>query len=51
MWALLDDRLRGRLSADPELKAKLPRIERAVAEGRACPPALAVDDIVEMLGL
>jgi LAO/AO transport system kinase len=50
MWALLDDRLRGRLSADPGLKAKLPRIERAVAEGRLS-PALAVDDIVETLGL
>jgi LAO/AO transport system kinase len=50
MWALLDDRLRGRLSSDPALKAKLPQLERAVAEGRLS-PALAVDDIVEMLGL
>src|SRR5580692_3929236 len=50
MWALLEDRLRGRLAADPELKAKLPQLERAVAEGRLS-PALAVDDIVETLGL
>jgi LAO/AO transport system kinase len=50
MWALFDDRLRGRLSCDPKLKAKLPQIERAVAEGRLS-PALAVDDIVNTLGL
>ena len=50
MWALFDERLRGRLSSDPKLKAKLPQIERAVAEG-SLSPALAVDEIAEMLGL
>src|SRR5271168_3452645 len=50
MWALFDDRLRARLSSDPKLKAKLPQIERAVAEGRLS-PALAVDEIVGTLGL
>jgi len=50
MWTLLEDRLRGRLTSDPKLKAKLPQLERAVAEG-ALSPALAVDDIVETLGL
>jgi LAO/AO transport system kinase len=50
MWALLEDRLRSRLASDPKLKAKLPQLERAVAEGTLS-PALAVDDIVETLGL
>ena len=50
MWALLEDRLRGRLASDPKLKARLPQLERAVAEGMLS-PALAVDDIVETLGL
>jgi LAO/AO transport system kinase len=50
MWALFDERLRSRLSSDPKLKAKLPQIERAVAEG-SLSPALAVDEIAEMLGL
>ena len=50
MWALLDDRLRGRLASDPRLKARLPQLERAVAEGTLS-PALAVDDIVEILGI
>jgi LAO/AO transport system kinase len=50
MWALLEDRLRGRLATDPKLKARLPQLERAVAEGMLS-PALAVDDIVATLGL
>ncbi len=50
MWALLDDRLRARLAADPQLRAKLPKLERDVADGRLS-PALAVDDIVATLGL
>ncbi len=50
MWALLEDRLRGRLMSDPKLKAKLPQLEHAVAEGTLS-PALAVDDIVAAFGL
>ena len=50
MWAILEDRMRTRLAANPALKAKLPHLERAVAEGRLS-PALAVDDIVKTLGL
>jgi len=50
MWALLEDRLRSRLATDPKLKARLPQLERAVAEGTLS-PALAVDAIVATLGL
>jgi LAO/AO transport system kinase len=50
MWAELQERLRGRLSADPKLRAKLPQLEHDVAEGRLS-PELAVDDIVATLGL
>jgi LAO/AO transport system kinase len=50
MWAMLDDRLRGRLHADPKLKSRLPQLERAVAEGRLS-PTLAADDILAALGL
>jgi LAO/AO transport system kinase len=50
MWAELQERLRGRLAADPKLKAKLPQLEQAVAEG-VLSPELAVDDIVATLGL
>jgi LAO/AO transport system kinase len=50
MWAELQDRLRGRIASDPKLKAKLPQLERAVADGTLS-PALAVDDIIVTLGL
>jgi LAO/AO transport system kinase len=50
MWAELQDRLRGRLAADPKLRARLPQLERDVAEG-VLAPELAVDDIVATLGL
>ena len=50
MWALIEERLRRRLAADPKLKARLPQLERAVAEGTLS-PALAVEDIVATLGL
>src|SRR5467141_4765281 len=49
MWALLEERLRSRLATDPKLKARLPQLERAVAEGTLS-PALAVEDIVATLG-
>ena len=35
MWAMLEDRLHTRLTSDPKLKAKLPQLERAVADGSA----------------
>jgi LAO/AO transport system kinase len=50
MWAELQERLRGRLAADPKLRAKLPQLEHDVAEGRLS-PELAVDDIIATLGL
>src|SRR6516164_2356121 len=50
MWAMLEDRVFARLKSDPALKAKLPRIEAAVAEGRMS-AAVAVDEIAAALGV
>lgn len=50
MWTMLDDFFRGRIAAEPKLKAKLPQIEAAVAAG-ALTPARAVDQLVTALGL
>lgn len=50
MWQMLEERLFARLRSDPAVRAKLPRIESAVAEGRLS-PALAVDEISAMLGM
>src|SRR5207244_6159519 len=44
MWTMLEERLFARLKSDPALKARLPGIEAAVAEGRLS-PALAVEEI------
>ena len=47
---MLDDRLFMRLKSDPALRARLPALEAAVAEGRLS-PALAVDEIAQAMGL
>jgi len=50
MWAMLEERVFARLKSDPILKAKLPRIEAAVAAGRIS-AALAVEEIAVALGV
>ena len=50
MWAMLDERVFARLKSDPALRAKLPRLEAAVADGRMS-PAVAVDEIAGLFGL
>ena len=50
MWAMLEERVFARLRSDSSLRAKLPQIEAAVADGRLS-PALAVDQIARGLGL
>ncbi len=50
MWAMLEERVFARLKSDPTLKAKLPRIEAAVAAGRMS-AALAVEEIAVTLGV
>jgi GTPase len=49
MWAILEDRWRSRIASDHKLKAKLPQIKKAVADGELS-PALAVDEIMATLG-
>jgi LAO/AO transport system kinase len=50
MWALVEERLHGRLAADPKLRTRVPQLEAAVAGG-ALSPALAADEIVQTLRL
>lgn len=49
MWAMLEDRLYARLRSDPELKQRLPKLEKEVASGKLS-PMLAVDEIAGVLG-
>jgi LAO/AO transport system kinase len=50
MWSMLEERMFARLRTDAGLRAKLPQIEAAVADGRLSAP-LAVDRIAAALGL
>jgi LAO/AO transport system kinase len=50
MWSMLEERMFGRLKSDATVRARLPAIESAVAEGRLA-PTLAVEQIAAMLGL
>jgi LAO/AO transport system kinase len=50
MWSMLDQRVYERLHTDASLRARLPKIEAQVAEGKLS-AAMAVDDIARALGL
>jgi LAO/AO transport system kinase len=50
MWALLEERFRGRLRIDPKIRSKLPALEKAVADGKL-PADLAASEIADILGL
>jgi LAO/AO transport system kinase len=50
MWSMLEERMFERLRSDAAVRAKLPQIEAAVADGRLA-PTLAVEQIAAMLGM
>jgi LAO/AO transport system kinase len=50
MWQMLEERLFARLRADPELKSRLPQLEKAVAAGTLS-PMLAVEEIARAMKL
>jgi len=50
MWALVHERMHQRLTRDAALRARVPAIERAVAEG-AISPTAGADEIASLLGL
>jgi LAO/AO transport system kinase len=50
MWSLLEERLFARLRSDPELKSRVPQLERAVAAGTLS-PMLAVEEIARAMNL
>lgn len=50
MWTLLQERLAERVRTDPAIKARLPMLEGAVADGTLA-PTLAATEIAGLLGL
>jgi LAO/AO transport system kinase len=49
MWSMLEERLFAKLRSDPELKSRLPQIEKQVAAGKLS-PMLAVEEIADTMG-
>ena len=49
MWAMIEERLMGRLKSDPALKNRLPALEAEVAAGRLS-PSVAADEVAQALG-
>lgn len=50
MWTLLQERLAARVASDPAIKARLPALEREVADGTLA-PTLAANEIAALIGL
>jgi LAO/AO transport system kinase len=50
MWAMLEERIHSRLRSDASVRARLPKLEAAVAEGTMS-PAVAVEEIAALLGI
>jgi LAO/AO transport system kinase len=50
MWTMIEERLMGKVKADPAVKARLPALEAAVSEGRIS-PAVAAEEVAQALGL
>lgn len=48
MWAMLEDKLKARLRADPAVRARVKQTEAAVADGRMT-PAVAADAVMALL--
>lgn len=50
MWAMVEERLREKMLTSPAVRARLPDLEAAVAEG-AVSPAAGADELAALLGL
>ncbi len=50
MWTLLQERLAEKVRTDPAIKARLPGLERSVADGTLA-PTIAANEIAALLGL
>jgi LAO/AO transport system kinase len=50
MWTMIEERLMGKVKADPAVRARLPALEAAVSEGRIS-AAVAAEEVAQALGL
>ena len=49
MWSMVDDRLKDKIRSDPTVRARVPALEKAVAEGKT-PVSTAAEEIAHLLG-
>jgi len=50
MWTLVEEHFQRRIRSDAKIRARVPVLEKAVADGKL-PPALAADELAKLIGL
>jgi LAO/AO transport system kinase len=50
MWTLVEEHFQERIRGDAKIRARIPALEKAVADGKL-PPALAADELAKLIGL
>ena len=50
MWTLVEERFQERIRSDAKIRARIPALEKAVADGKL-PPAMAADELAQLIGL
>ncbi|MBX3514363.1 MAG: methylmalonyl Co-A mutase-associated GTPase MeaB [Xanthobacteraceae bacterium] len=50
MWTLVEERFQERIRSDAKIRARVPALEKAVADGKL-PPAMAADELAQLIGL
>jgi LAO/AO transport system kinase len=50
MWTLVEEHFQERIRSDAKIRARIPALEKAVADGKL-PPALAADELAKLIGL
>jgi LAO/AO transport system kinase len=50
MWTLVEEHFQERIRSDAKIRARIPSLEKAVADGKL-PPAMAADELAKLIGL
>jgi LAO/AO transport system kinase len=50
MWTLVEEHFQERIRSDAKIRARIPALEKAVADGKL-PPAMAADELAKLIGL
>src|SRR5690606_28613049 len=50
MWMLVEEHFQERIRSSAKVRARIPALEKAVADGKL-PPAMAADELAKLIGL